>query len=74
MWAVWSKIQGCQEGRLLGFYSSLRLRCIVCQKFTEEKTIRGEQDKEVVGVETEIESVQVSSVWKPFNRATVTII
>jgi hypothetical protein len=46
----------------------------VCQKFTEEKTIRGEQDKEVVGVETEIESVQVSSVWKPFNRATVTII
>jgi len=60
-------------GEAVGFYSSLRLRCIGAQKITEEKTIRGNKIKKVVGVETEIE-VFKSSVWKPFNRATVTII
>lgn len=60
-------------GEAVGFYSSLRLRCIGAHKITEEKTIRGNKIKKVVGVETEIE-VFKSSVWKPFNRATVTII
>lgn len=60
-------------GEAVGFYSSLRLRCIGAQKITEEKTIRGNKIKKVVGVETEIE-VFKSSVWKPYNRATISII
>lgn len=60
-------------GEAVGFYSSLRLRCVGSEKITEEKTIKGKKVKKVVGVKTEIE-VFKSSVWKPYNRATISII
>ena len=60
-------------GEAIGFYSSLRLRCIGSKKITKKRTIKGQEHSRVEGVETEIE-VYKSSVWKPYRKAVVPII
>ena len=60
-------------GEAIGFYSSLRLRCMSPQKIKIEKTIAGKKTKKVIGVETKIE-VYKSSVWKPYRDCSVCII
>lgn len=60
-------------GEAIGFYSSLRLRCMSPQKIKEKKKIAGKEHTRVIGVETKIE-ISKSSVWKPFRTATVYII
>jgi len=60
-------------GEGIGFYSSLRLRCMAPEKLTETKKIYGKEHKRVLGVKTNIE-VFKSSIWKPFRQALVYII
>lgn len=60
-------------GMAIGFYASLRLRCMGAIKIKEEKTIAGKKVKKVIGVETQIE-VFKSSIWKPYRTAPITII
>lgn len=60
-------------GESIGFYSSLRLRCIGSKKIPEKKTIKGKEHSRVIGVETEIE-VFKSSVWKPYRKAPLYIL
>ena len=60
-------------GEGIGFYSSLRLRCMSPKKIQQEKIVAGKKVKKVVGVTTEIE-VFKSSVWKPYGHAPLTIL
>jgi recombination protein RecA len=60
-------------GEAIGFYSSLRLRCLAPRKIPLTKTIHGKEVKKFIGVTTQIE-VFKSSVWKPYGQAPVTII
>lgn len=60
-------------GEAIGFYSSLRLRCMSAQKIKKTKTIRGKEISRVIGVQTTVE-VFKSSVWKPFRQAELFII
>lgn len=60
-------------GEAIGFYSSLRLRCMSPQKITKKKTIAGKEVSRIIGVETQIE-VFKSSVWKPYRTAPVYIL
>jgi len=60
-------------GEAIGFYSSLRLRCMNPEKLKISRTIKGKEHKRVIGVKTTIE-VFKSSVWKPYRTADVYII
>jgi len=60
-------------GEALGFYSSLRLRFKYAKKIKKKKKVAGKTVKKVIGIETEVE-VYKSSVWKPHNTATITIL
>lgn len=60
-------------GEAIGFYSSLRLRCMAPQKLKARRKIHGKEHERVIGVHTEIE-VFKSSVWKPHRTAEVYII
>lgn len=60
-------------GESIGFYSSLRLRCIGSKKITKKKKIKGKEVSRIIGVETEIE-VFKSSVWKPYRKAPLYIL
>jgi RecA/RadA recombinase len=60
-------------GEAIGFYSSLRLRCINPSKIKVKKKVEGKEISRVVGVQTEIE-VFKSSVDTPFRTAPLTII
>ena len=60
-------------GEAIGFYSSLRLRCMSAKKLKISRTIKGKEHKRVIGVKTNIE-VFKSSVWKPYRTADVYII
>ena len=60
-------------GEAIGFYSSLRLRCMNPEKLKISRTIKGKEHKRVIGVKTTIE-VFKSSVWKPYRTAEAYII
>jgi len=60
-------------GEALGFYSSLRLRCMSPQKIKVKRSVRGKEHERIVGVRVGIE-VFKSSVWKPFRSAEVYIL
>jgi recombination protein RecA len=60
-------------GNAIGFYSSLRLRCMNPQKIKVKRNIAGKEVTRVIGVETMVE-VFKSSVWKPYHSAIVPII
>ncbi len=61
-------------GEAIGFYSSLRLRCMAPIKIKQEESIIGDKTlKKVIGTTTMVE-VFKSSVGKPFGSAPVTII
>lgn len=60
-------------GEAMTFYPSLRLRFMKPERKTREITFKGEKIKKVIGVETTIE-VYKSTVWKPFETASVTIL
>lgn len=60
-------------GEALAFYASLRLQFKYTTKITKKKTIRGKTVKKVVGVQSNI-FVEKSSVWQPYNEATLTIL
>lgn len=60
-------------GEAIGFYASLRLRCMRPTKIREKKKVKGKEHSRVIGVETEIE-VFKSSVWKPFHTASLYIV
>lgn len=60
-------------GEALGFYSSLRLRCMSPQKLKQKRTIRGKEHERTEGIKVTVE-VFKSSVWKPFRSAEVFIL
>jgi RecA/RadA recombinase len=60
-------------GEAIGFYSSLRLRCMTPKKITEKNQVAGKEVSRVIGVETQIE-VFKSSVWKPYRTASIYIL
>ncbi len=60
-------------GEALGFYSSLRLRCMTPTKLKSKKNIHGKEHERVVGVKVSVD-VYKSSVWKPFREAEVYIL
>lgn len=60
-------------GEAIGFYSSLRLRCLSPQKLKVKRSVRGTAHERVIGIKTNIE-VFKSSVWKPYNTAEVFIL
>jgi len=60
-------------GEAIGFYSSLRLRCIGSKKIKIEKKISGKELSRVTGISVDIEIFK-SSVWKPYRIAPLTII
>jgi len=60
-------------GEAIGFYASLRLRCMPPEKIKVKRSVRGREQERVIGVKTEIE-VFKSSVWKPYRRAEVYIL
>ena len=60
-------------GEAIGFYSSLRLRCMSPRKLQVKRTFRGQEHSRVVGVRVEVE-VFKSSIWKPFHVAEVFIL
>lgn len=60
-------------GEAIGFYASLRLRCLAPKKIKRERKIAGKKVSKVVGVETEIEIFK-SSVWKPYHTAPIYIL
>lgn len=57
-------------GEAIGFYASLRLRCMSPQKIKVKKKVKSKEHERVVGVRTEVE-VFKSSVWKPYRTADV---
>ena len=59
-------------GEAMGFYSSLRLRCLSPQKIKVKRTIHGKEHERIVGIKTEVE-VFKSSVWKPYHTAEIFI-
>jgi len=60
-------------GEAIGFYSSLRLRCMTPKKIKVKKSIHGKEHTRTIGIKTEIE-VFKSSVWKPYHTADVYIL
>jgi len=60
-------------GEAIGFYSSLRLRCLNAEKIKKKKRIGGKEVVRVVGIKTEVE-VFKSSVWKPYHTAPLYIL
>ncbi len=60
-------------GEAIGFYASLRLRCMNPSKIKRIRKVAGKEVTRIIGVETEIE-VFKSSVWKPFHTAPLTIL
>jgi len=60
-------------GEAIGFYSSLRLRCLNAQKIKVKHKIKGKDHERVVGVKVRIE-VFKSSVWAPYHNADIFII
>jgi recombination protein RecA len=60
-------------GHAIGFYSSLRLRAGNPTKIKQKTTVSGKEVTKVIGVKIEIE-VFKSSIWKPYNKAPLTII
>ena len=60
-------------GEALGFYSSLRLRCMSPLKLKQKHTIHGKEHERTIGIKVTIE-VFKSSVWKPFRTAEVFIL
>lgn len=59
-------------GEAIGFYSSLRLRCMGSTKIKDKKKIAGKDVTRIIGVETDIE-VFKSSVWKPYRQTSIYI-
>lgn len=60
-------------GEAMTFYPSLRLRFMKPEKKAREVTFKGDKIKKVIGVETTVE-VYKSTVWKPFETASITIL
>lgn len=60
-------------GEAIGFYSSLRLRCLTPQKIKTKKSVGGVEHERVIGTKVTIE-VFKSSVWKPYGTAEVYIL
>ena len=60
-------------GEAIGFYSSLRLRCMKPEKIKDKVKMAGKEVTRVIGIKTEIE-VFKSSVWKPYRTAPLTIL
>lgn len=60
-------------GEALGFYASLRLRCVGASKLKVKREVRGREIERVIGVKTTLE-VFKSSVWKPHRDAEVYIL
>ncbi len=60
-------------GEAIGFYASLRLRCLSAQKIVRKRPVAGKEHAKVIGVETDIE-VHKSSVWEPHHKASICII
>jgi protein RecA len=60
-------------GEAIGFYASLRLRCLSPEKIKIKKSIKGKEHTRIIGIKTTIE-VHKSSVWKPHREADVYIL
>lgn len=60
-------------GEAIGFYSSLRLRCMKPDKLKDKAKIAGKEVSRVIGIKTDIE-VFKSTVWKPYRIAPLTIL
>lgn len=60
-------------GEAPAFYASLRLQFKYTTKITRKKKIHGKEVKKVIGVQSTI-FVEKSSVWQPYNEATLTIL
>jgi recombination protein RecA len=60
-------------GEALGFYSSLRLRCLSPQKIKLKRKALGKEHERIIGVKTTVE-IYKSSVWKPYRQAEVYIL
>ncbi len=60
-------------GEALGFYSSLRLRCMSPQKIKTKRKIKRKEHERVIGIKATIE-VFKSSVWKPHRSAEIYIL
>lgn len=60
-------------GEALGFYASLRLRCLSPQKIKVKRTMHGKEHERIIGIKVEVE-VFKSSVWKPYRTAEIFII
>lgn len=60
-------------GEAIGFYSSLRLRCMKPEKIKDKVKIAGKEVSRVIGIKTDIE-VFKSTVWKPYRIAPLTIL
>jgi len=60
-------------GEAIGFYSSLRLRCLTPQKIKMKRSIHGTDHERTIGIKTKVE-VFKSSVWKPYHIAEVNIL
>jgi len=60
-------------GEALAFYASLRLQFKYTTKITKQRTIQGKTVKKTIGVQSTV-YVEKSSVWQPYNEATLTIL
>jgi len=59
-------------GVAVGYYASLRLKTNLMEKIKVKKTINGKAIERITGITIEVE-VFKNSVWKPYNKAPVTI-
>ncbi len=60
-------------GESMGFYSSLRLRCMSGKKIKNKRKIKGKEHERVIGIKTDVE-VFKSSIWKPYHTAELYIL
>lgn len=60
-------------GEAIGFYASLRLRCVSSEKIKKKIKEGSKEHSRIIGVESEFE-VHKSSVWKPYRKAPVSIL
>lgn len=69
----WGQKYKSPGGEAIGFYSSLRLRCMNPQKIKIKRVYRGQDYERIVGIQVSID-VFKSSVWSPFRSAELFII
>lgn len=59
-------------GEAIGFYSSVRLRTSLRERMQKEKTIRGVNHKQAIGVKIDVQ-VFKNSIWAPYHTAPVIV-